>query len=300
MKKIAAGMLVLSLFIMPMVNAQDYEWGRKAGDAFVYWLDRLESSVIQGGIDIAPLMTDANRTTIIVFKSINESKVEYFQIQQTRVNDTTTANDLQKLTVNLNQSFSYEIRKGTVAGQSFLLPNGSTPYLLPFSTPDYSDYFSYLESITDLMGGLIGGIVQTTLNFTVNDLTISSETTGNEFLLNAKAGLTSINLANLLNASTLTTVGINTTSLTNTTLGISINYNLTDGGLDSIRFQFNSTLDNQTISPSFLDLDMLIKRTQTLVFELGNSLSQNLIFYSITGIFLVLIALPIILRYLRR
>ncbi len=281
-----------------MGNGQGYHWEVKSGDAYVYWLETLSTSLITGGENLASLMTDANRTTVVGFTNVTDNYVEYFQLTGVKVNKTTTAEDIANLFGEVNQSLSYTIETQNIGGQLFVLPNGSLPFALPLSTPDYSDYLEYIEAISGTAGGLISSIVGSSLNTTFEGLAIDSEKISGLLKIEATMQIENLNLTGILNA---TGFALPSGLFENITLGVGVNYNLTDGGLNSLSFLFNSTIPiGNSTAQTPVDIFFNITRVDVLKSERIQT-GKETIFYiaSVVGGF-ILLSVPIIWTIVRR
>lgn len=296
-KMIAMLVITMLLLVSPAVG-QQYQWGVDDGDSFVYWLEDLSTSFLTGGQNLAALMTDANRTTIVAFTNVTENHVEYIQTTGIKVNETSSANEITLIAERFNQTQSYSISAQTIGGQLLILPNGSLPYALPLSTPDYSDYLDYFRAVSGTAGSLVSSLLGSTLNITSAPVDVDSNFESGLFKVAAHVSLGSLNVSGILNG---TGFELPAGLLENITAGIQLDYNLTDGGLSGLSMLFNSSISIANSSQNqFVDLFLNLTRTHVFRFEsTGGSSDMFLFFVTLFGGSLLL-ALPILWSVLRR
>ncbi|MHA2503752.1 MAG: hypothetical protein ACXAE3_12895 [Candidatus Kariarchaeaceae archaeon] len=146
LSRIGVGILVLFL-ITSIQAAPSTSWGVKQGDVATYWLDSVYFSET-GESNLAVFLGDNNRTQYLVITDIGVSTLNY------------TLGLLNGTEILPDQQVRIDELEIEGQGQSFLVPGGDLPLVLPVSAGDQGNYFQYLASIAGTANFIIAGLLE--------------------------------------------------------------------------------------------------------------------------------------------
>ncbi len=245
LSRIGVGILVLFL-ITSIQAAPSTSWGVKQGDVATYWLDSVYFSET-GESNLAVFLGDNNRTQYLVITDIGVSTLNY------------TLGLLNGTEILPDQQVRIDELEIEGQGQSFLVPGGDLPLVLPVSAGDQGNYFQYLASIAGTANFIIAGLLEGENITNILDPQIGSLYRSG--WLNFTASLT----VNSLSDISTDLLGMNITddivfnsnqTINSVNLDVLVGYNATDGLLMEV--DINAAIDTTQV----VDLE-LVNETMT-------------------------------------
>ncbi len=289
----------VAMFVVFMILSMNYAagqstgyvWNTKIGTVYKYWIDDIGTTLTGNSTNLASVLPDSNRTTVVIFTNVTDNTVSYSSIATNGTVLTAT-----------NQT--YKMSTMSLAGQSIVGPNGSLPLLLPKSVPSHSDYFAYLQSISNLLGGLLTQFLTNSVNtsIAIPSLSISSTNNNTMFVLSANVNLDKFNLGSLnLTTSNPTFAAFTGLNLTKVQAGVNVAYNKTDGGFQRLDFSLNSISNTYVSATKSYKLTPFgawasFVRTQVIVPNITNAGFLGINVVTMISLGVLALAAPIIVR----